>query len=87
MQRIKYLLIFILFSVVSVAQTATDFTTDDCNGVSHNLFDSLDVGNVIVVAWVMPCGGCITYAQYAYNAVQNWAVTHPGQVDFYLVDD
>lgn len=69
------------------AQTAVDFTTDDCNGVTHNLFDSLDAGNVIVIAWVMPCGGCISYAQDAYNAVQQWNLSYPGLVDFYLVDD
>jgi hypothetical protein len=80
-------LIFIFFSVISVAQTATDFTTDDCNGVTHNLFDSLDMGNVIVIAWVMPCGPCATYASFAYSAVQSFVVSHPGKVDFYLVDD
>ena len=69
------------------AQTAVDFTTDDCNGLTHNLFDSLDAGNVIVIAWVMPCGGCISYAQDAYNAVQQSNLSYPGLVDFYLVDD
>ena len=24
--------------------TATDFTTNDCNGISHSLFDELDNG-------------------------------------------
>ena len=72
---------------LSFAQNATDFTTDDCNGVTHNLFDSLDAGNVVVIAWVMPCGPCATYASYAYDAVQSFNTSHPGKVDFYLVDD
>ena len=67
--------------------TATDFTTDDCNGISHNLFDDLDNGNVIVIAWVMPCGPCATFAIPAYSAVQSFATSNPGRVSFYLVDD
>ena len=67
--------------------TATNFTTEDCNGVMHNLYDSLDAGNIIVIAWVMPCGPCATYAGYAYSAVQNFSLSHPDKVDFYLVDD
>ena len=87
----KYILrsLFVLFVTnVSFAQTtATDFTTNDCNGVSHNLFDSLDAGNVIVIGWVMPCGPCATYTLPAYSAVQSFATSHPGRVHFYLVDD
>jgi len=67
--------------------TATDFTTNDCNGTSHDLFDELDNGNVIVIAWVMPCTPCATYTLPAYSAVQSFATSHPGQVSFYLVDD
>ncbi len=87
MIKIKSFLICVCVSVISVAQTATDFTTNDCNGVSHNLFDSLDVGNVIVMAWVMPCAPCATYASYAYSAVQSFSISHPEMVDFYLLDD
>ena len=67
--------------------TATDFTTDDCNGISHNLFNELDNGNVIVIAWVMPCAPCATDVLPAYSAVQTFASSHPGKVHFYLVDD
>ena len=67
------------------AQTnATDFTTDDCNGTSHTLFDELDDDKVIVIAWVMPCTPCATYAGYASNAVQSFATSHPGRVKYYL---
>ncbi len=77
-----------LLSVISVAQsTATDFMVDDCNGVTHSLFDSLDAGNIIVIAWVMPCGACAIYGKYAYDAAYSFALSHPGSVDFYLVDD
>ena len=73
---------------ISFAQTtATDFITDDCDGITHNLFDSLDVGNVIVICWVMPCNPCATYAEYASDAVQSFATSHPGRVKYYLADD
>ena len=67
--------------------TATDFTTDDCNGVSHHLFDELDNGNVIVIAWVMPCLTCATYGLPAYTAVQTFATSDSGRVHFYMADD
>jgi hypothetical protein len=67
--------------------TATDFTTNDCNGVSHTLFDELDNEKVIVIAWVMPCTSCATYAGYASDAVQSFATSHPGRVKYYLADD
>jgi len=69
------------------AQIATNFTEDDCEGVSHTLFDELDEGKVIVIAWVMPCGSCSYFGSRAYDAVQTFAETHPGMVEFYLTDD
>ena len=83
------ILIIVFLSNVSFAQNnATNFITEDCNGVMHNLFDSLDAGNVVVIAWVMPCAPCATYAGYAYDAAQFWNVSSGNEeVDFYLVDD
>tara|TARA_B100000780_G_scaffold93996_1_gene65371 strand:- start:59 stop:844 length:786 start_codon:yes stop_codon:yes gene_type:complete len=66
---------------------ATNFIEDDCNGVSHNLFDELDDGNIIVISWIMPCGPCATYSFPAYDAVQSFATSHPGKVHFYFADD
>ena len=87
----KILLINALFyfsvGVVFAQTTATDFTTDDCNGMSHQLFTDLDAGNVIVIGWVMPCGPCATYTLPAYDAVQSFAISHPGRVHFYMADD
>ena len=67
--------------------TATDFTTNDCNGISHTLFDELNNDQVIVIAWVMPCAPCATYAGYASDAAQSFATSHPGRVKYYLADD
>ena len=71
----------------STAQTAVNFNCDDCHGVTHDLFTELDAGKVVVIAWVMPCGGCINGALSAYSAVQNYASSNPGEVLFYIVDD
>tara|TARA_B100000902_G_C27123775_1_gene820032 strand:+ start:154 stop:939 length:786 start_codon:yes stop_codon:yes gene_type:complete len=84
---LRSLLVFFVTNVSFAQTTATDFIANDCNGVSHNLFDSLNAGNVIVIAWVMPCGPCATYTLPAYSAVQSFATSHPGRVHFYLVDD
>ena len=86
----RKLTLFITLSLISVGivfAQATDFTTDDCNGITHNLFDSLDAGNVIVISWVMPCPPCATYTIPAYAAVQSFSTSHTGRVHFYLVDD
>ena len=83
----KSLLLMFVANISFAQTTATDFTTNDCNGVSHNLFDELDNGDVIVICWVMPCSPCATYSLPAYSAVQSFATSHPGRVHFYIADD
>ena len=83
-------LLVIIFSFISTGiafAQAIDFDTTDCNGVSHHLFSELDAGNVIVIAWVMPCPPCATDALPAYSAVQSFATSHQGRVHFYIADD
>jgi hypothetical protein len=82
----KLILVFLvaLFSYVANGQTATNFTCNDCTGVSHTLFDELDAGNVIVLCWVMPCGSCIGPTLTTYNVVQSFATSHPGRVKLYI---
>ncbi len=89
MKKILLINALVCFSIgiIFAQTTATDFTTDDCNGVSHNLFSELDAGNVIVIAFVMPCGPCETYSLPAYSAVQSFATSHAGRVHFYIADD
>lgn len=66
------------------AQTATDWTVDDCAGNSHTLFSELDAGKVVVIGWTMPCGACIGSMQTAANTVVGFANSN---VVFYLCDD
>jgi hypothetical protein len=78
---------FIAIAAFCTGQTATDFTADDCNGISHNLFTDLDAGKVIVICWVMPCGTCTGPALTSYNIVESYAMSHPGKVSMFLCDD
>jgi len=80
--------ILLLGNLISFGQSnATDFNAKDCDGNSHNLFSELDAGKVIVIAWVMPCGSCISDPLSAHTTVQTYSSSHPGQVLFYLADD
>jgi len=88
MKNYLSIIICLLFIALnSNSQNATNFITDDCSGISHNLFNELDSGKVIVLAWVMPCGPCATYTGYAASAVETFSMSHPGKVKFYMVDD
>lgn len=82
-------LLFCLLLIVgtSLAQNATNFTSNDCSGTSHDLFTELDAGKVIVLVWVMPCSGCISPATTAYTTVQNFQTSNPNKVYYYLIDD
>ena len=68
------------------AQTAVNFTLNDCASSSHTLFTELNAGKVIVLTWVMPCGQCIGIASTAATTAQGYASSNPGRVKFYLVD-
>jgi len=76
-----------LGATISVAQNAVNFSVNDCNGVSHTLFEELDSNKVIVLCWVMPCGTCTAPALSAYTEVQNYNISHPNKVYYYLIDD
>ena len=65
------------------AQTATNFTCNDCSGTSHTLFSECDAGNVVVLCWVMPCGACVSGALTCSNVCASFG----SNVSFYLCDD
>lgn len=87
----KKIILFILISsiafITTSAQTAVNFTVDDCDGNSTDLFSQLDSGKVVVMLWVMPCGACISVAANVNNVVQGYESSNPGKVLFYMVDD
>ena len=88
MQKILLLIaILVSLSINAIAQNATNFVANDCNGVSHNLFNELDSGKVIVLSWVMPCASCTGPALTAYNIVTYYQTQFPDQVLYYMIDD
>ncbi len=87
MKRIIFLLTILLASMGTFAQTATNFTCNDCTGASHTLFDELNAGKVVVLCWVMPCASCIGPSKTTYNVVQSFELSHPDRVKMYVCDD
>jgi hypothetical protein len=87
MKKIILFILSALFISYAGAQTATNFTSNDCSGTNHDLFTELDAGKVIVLDWVMPCGACVSASLTTYNVVQSYASSHPNTVQMYLCDD
>lgn len=81
-----YLSIALLAATGMQAQTtALDFTADDCDGMSHNLFSDLDAGYCVVIDLVMMgCPSCgPATLQIANNVIPN--TTNPSMVKFYSI--
>src|SRR5256885_372150 len=79
-------LILCISNLVSAQTTAMDWTKDDCNGSSHNLFTELNDGDVILCEYVMTCGTCISAANYLEQIYQDYSVSNPGKLKFYAID-
>jgi hypothetical protein len=87
MKTILFALILLLTSFGASSQTATNFSCNDCNGVSHNFFSELDAGKVIILCWVMPCSTCIPASKTSYAVAQSFSATYPDRVKMYVCDD
>ncbi len=87
MKQTFFILTIFLASFGVYSQTAVNFTCNDCAGVNHDLFTELDAGDVDVLCWVMPCSSCIPATLTTYNVVQSFALSYPGRVHIYIVDD
>lgn len=70
-----------------IAQTAVNFTCNDCYGVNHDLFTAIDSGKVVVICWVEPCGGCADASLVSATLVETYNEVYPGKVAMFLVDD
>ncbi len=85
MKKISTLFIsMVLFLQFSKAQNyAMDFTMNDCNGVSHNCFATLDSAKVIIMEFFMDCSPCVV-AGHEIEAMQSdLAVLYPDLIEFY----
>jgi len=87
MKKILLLASAIFATFTLFAQTAVNFSCNDCTGVNHTLFNELDAGKVIVIDWVMPCSACVGPTLTTKNVVQSFQSSHPGKVFLYIADD
>jgi hypothetical protein len=87
MKKLLLSLIMIAGTVSVQAQTAPNFTANDCASVNHDLYTELNSGKIIVITWVMPCSSCINGAKAAQNAVNSFSASNPGTVLHYVADD
>jgi hypothetical protein len=87
MKKIIFIFSAVLISLIGTAQTAPNFTSNDCKGTSYDLYSQIDSGKVVVVCWVMPCSSCIAASKTSYNVVQSFQAAHSGKVLFFLCDD
>ncbi len=78
----------IIASAFSInAQTAPNFTANDCAAINHDLYTELNSGKIIVITFIMPCSSCIGGATASQNAVNSFSTSNPGQVLHYVSDD
>ncbi|MEI6695563.1 MAG: T9SS type A sorting domain-containing protein [Bacteroidota bacterium] len=87
MKKIIFFIATVCISFFASAQIAPNFTSNDCNGTSYDLYSQLDAGKVIVVCWVMPCSTCVPATKTSYNVVQSFLTSNPNKVFLYLCDD
>jgi hypothetical protein len=84
----KILLAILTFSIsLLYSQTAVNFNVNDCAGTNHDLFNEMNSGKVVVLAWVMPCSSCIGPVLSAQTEIQNHLSANPGKILFYIIDD
>src|SRR5688572_14430537 len=84
------LLVFVLSASIAFAQNPTvamDFTANDCDGASHNLFSDLDAGNVVLMEFIMldPCLSCVKARESLQPMFQQFEASHPGRFRIYTI--
>jgi len=82
------LLCFTFYSVIASSQNvAPQIIAEDCDGNTHDLYEELGKGKIIVIGWTMPCGTCAKPLLEVHNVVLEYAISHPGKVEYWLADD
>jgi hypothetical protein len=84
--KISGTILIILFACLiskSQAQTAVDFTQDDCNGEMHNLYADLDSGKIVVLEFVMDCQLCIDAGTAIQHMLTDLDQQYPGVFKVY----
>jgi hypothetical protein len=85
MKHLYLSLALIAFTGAQAQTTAMDFTADDCDGMSHTLFNDLDAGYCVIIDLVMMgCPSCgPATLQIHNNVIPN--VSDPSRVKFYSI--
>ena len=78
-----FLLTILFLYHISQAQTAMDFTMNDCNGLMHNCYTTLDSGHVIVIEFFMTCNMCINAGHEIEGMKEQLDQLYPGKIHFY----
>lgn len=84
-QTYSLLAAFLLTTGLTAQTTALDFTANDCDGMSHQLFADLDAGNAVIIDLVMMgCQPCVTASNgIVDNVIPN--TSDPSRVKFYSI--
>lgn len=84
------ILLLLVFSFISLKgfnqSIAPNWTLDDCNSVSHTLQNYLDSQEVVVMEFAMGCASCTQAAGHLMNLKNQYAITHPGKVNWFYMD-
>ena len=85
MKRLFVLLIFLFsFSSMSFSQVS-NFIQDDCDGQTHDLYQALDSGHIVVIEFVMDCQLCIDAGHALESLFAEFEIQHPGVIRVYQI--
>ena len=87
MKKVVFICLLQISMLRSYGQmTAPNWIHDDCNSVSHTLHSYLDSQEVVVMEFSMACISCTNAAGYLMDIKDEYAISHPGKVNFFLMD-
>lgn len=87
MKKIFILACLLQLSIVSYAQgIAPNWTLPDCSAANHTLYNYLDSQEVVVMEFVMGCSSCTDAGNILMTVKDQYDVSHPGKVNFFLMD-
>jgi hypothetical protein len=86
-KKISFLvLISLTYFQSSIAQTVSQIAGLDCNGKSHDLYQELDAGKVVILHFFMPnCGSCVPPAKVIQKMANGLLSKYPGQITGYAM--
>jgi hypothetical protein len=93
MNNLNFLKILFLLLSVGVGTvksfgqiTSPNWTLNDCASNSHTLYNYLDSQEVVVMEFAMGCASCTQAAGHLMNLKEQYAMSHPGKVNFFYMD-